>query len=708
VHRVDDYHGVRIADPFRWLENRDNPATARWMAAQNALTSEYLSQLPHRAELRRRLGELADAPRYSRPIVAPPYLLFTKNAGLEDQGVLYRQHERGGDPDVVLDPNTTFRGQPARLTDIAPSRDAKYLALGVAPGGGDWEEYYVLELASNRRLPDRLNWLMTGGIAWCNGGFFYSRYPAPSGSDTPWTQRGHHQVWYHKVNTPQAADVPIYRDPRNPQRFHWATTTQDERFTVLSTSDPASGYDGNGLSMLQVERRRVCITPLVDSFNASLRVIGSVGGRLVVLTNWRAPRWRLILIDPADPLPHRWETLIPEHRQRLEQITSAGGKLFAVYRHRGAHRVSVFDLAGNREHEIDMPGIGSVEGFEGRSDAQSVFWTFSGFVEPPAVYRYDIASRKSTLFWDRPQQIGSVRYQMRRVFFTSKDGTRVPMHIVAKRGVRLNGRNLALIQGYGGFGVSVGPSFNLLLVPLLERGVIYALPSVRGGGEYGQRWHRQGSLRQKQNSFDDFISALEWLQQRGYTSKARCAIQGRSNGGLLVGAVMTQRPDLCRVALLSVPVLDMLRYQYGGIAYHWAVEYGSSKDPDMLPVLLGYSPLHNIASGVRYPATLTCVVDGDERVPPWHSYKFTAALQESGHPSNPYLIRIDRGSGHGPLAVRARLDEAADAYAFMLDEILKDDRCAAGRITRTTRFTVGDHIEVARRRRLPEVGRCGP
>lgn len=670
VHQIDDYHGTAIADPYRWLENDTSAATARWVQAQNAVTFDYLSKIPLRANLRQRLEEIYNYPKYSTPWRAGPYLFFNKNDGLQNQSVLYVQHGEQGAPSVLIDPNALAADGTTRVTNVAASNDAKYLAHGLSQGGSDWQEIFVKDVATKATLADRLRWVKVSDIAWRGDGFYYSRYPAPADTANILSAKNeNHQVWYHRVGTPQSADVLVYEDAAHPQRFHTVSTTDDERFVLLYVSDRGAGNDGNALYALDTKNDTSRFVPLVTTFDDKLTVVDNEDGKLLVLTNRRAPNQRLVLIDPVNPAEANWREIIPERPEPLENVNAAGEKLFAVYRKDVTHRVHVFGRTGKAESEISLPTLGLVSGFGGRQTDSTIFWTFTSFTVPPTTYRYDIASRTSTVFRQTEVQFTPADYETTQVFYPSKDGTKVPMFLVHKKGLARNGKHPTLIYGYGGFNIPLGPSFDPLLIPLLERGAVYALVNLRGGSEYGEAWHQAGWRDKKQTVFDDFIAAAEWLQKNGYTSPAHCALQGRSNGGLLVGAVMAQRPKLCKAALPGVGVMDMLRFQKFTIGWNWAAEYGSSDDPKMFPILRAYSPLHNLKEGVHYPATLITTADHDDRVVPAHSFKFAATLQAKGRGPNPYLIRIETKSGHGAVSTSKRLDETADVYAFVLAQL---------------------------------------
>ncbi len=668
VDAFDYYFGTRVADPYRWLEDDTASAVRAWVQSENAVTFGYLNTIGFRGQLRARLEQLYNYPRIGAPSRTGPYYLFSKNDGLQNQSVLYIQEGLNGTPSVLIDPNALSTDGTVRLGASALSRDGKYFGYGLSSGGSDWQEYLVMETATRMPLPDRIRWVKVSGLTWYQGGFFYSRYPAPA--DTMKALSGsneNHRVYYHRLGTPQGDDQLVFEDPAHPKRFHTMSLTDDERFLILDVSDrSAAGNDGNAVYVRDLSRGESSFRPLVAQFKDSYNVLDNVGEKLLVMTNRNAPNWRVVQIDPDHPEERAWKEILPERPEPLDNASVAGGRLFARYMKDVVHWVYVFGLDGMLEREIPLPTLGRIGGLGGRNDDKEVFYTFSSFTYPPITFKYDIASGASTLFRKTEVPFDPDRFETRQVFFQSRDGTRVPMFIVHRKGLSLDGQRPTLIYGYGGFNITSGPGFNPLLVSLLEQDGVYALVNLRGGGEYGEAWHRAGMLNKKQNVFDDFIAAAEWLQSNGYTSKARCALQGGSNGGLLVGAVMTQRPDLCKVALPAVGVMDMLRYHKFTIGWNWAAEYGSSDDSTQVKNLLSYSPLHNLKPGVSYPATLVTTADHDDRVVPAHSFKFAATLQAAHVGPNPVLIRIETRSGHGAVSTSKRLDETADLYSFML------------------------------------------
>ena len=671
VGHVDDYFGTKVADPYRWMEDDTASAVGKWVEAENAVTFAYLDRIPFRSRLRARLEELYNYPRYGAPSRRAGYYLFSKNDGLQNQSVLYIQRGPEGTPEILIDPNTLSTDGTVRLGAAALSRDGRYFAYGLSQGGSDWQEYRVMETATRRPLPDEIRWVKVSGLSWYQDGFFYSRYPAPD--DTTKALSGSnegHRVYYHRVGTPQSQDRLVFEDPAHPKRFHVVRVTEDERYLLLTISDrTVAGNIGNALYIQDLSVGETGFRPVITTFKDSYSVIDNVGEKLLVETNRNAPNSRVVEIDPADPREGQWREILPEKAEPLSGVSSAGGKLFATYMKDVTHRVYVHDLDGRREREIQLPTLGRVGGFGGQAQDTDVFYTFFSFTFPPTIYRYDIASGMSSVFRETEVPFNPSDYTTEQVFYQSKDGTRVPMFLVHKKDLVRDGQRPTLLYAYGGFNITQGPSFNPLRIALLEQGGVFALANLRGGGEYGEEWHRAGMLLNKQNVFDDFIAAAEWLQDNGWTSKERCAIQGGSNGGLLVGVVMTQRPDLCKVALPAVGVMDMLRYHKFTIGWNWAAEYGSSDDPTQIENLLSYSPLHNLKEGTRYPATLVTTADHDDRVVPAHSFKFAATLQEKHRGPNPVLIRIETRSGHGAVSTSKRLDETADLYSFMFHNL---------------------------------------
>ncbi len=666
VEQVDTYHGTQVADPYRWLEDDTSAETAAWVQAQNKVTFPYLEKIPYRDELQARVKQLNDYEKYTAPSRKGPYVFFRKNSGLQNQSVLYIQKGMNGTPEVLIDPNTW--GDTVALSTFVPSKDAKYAVYGISRSGSDWQELKVMELATKKTLPDTVEWVKVSGAAWHGDGFFYSRYPTPGQGKEKASINENHQVFFHKVGTPQTADLLVFEDKDNPQRFHTVDTTEDERFAILDVSDRGKGKDGNALFVRDLSKGETTFKPLFPEIgDSTYSVLDNVGGHLLVQTNHKAPNWRVIKVDPANPSEANWTDVLPEKSEPIQGAGTAGGKLFATYLKDVTTRAHVYSLDGKLEHEVVLPGPGVASGFGGSRDAEFVFYGFNSLTVPPTIFRYDIASRKSSVF-RAPKVPGydASQYETKQVFYPSKDGTKIPMFLVHKKGLALDGNNPTLLYAYGGFNVVQSPSFSAARLALLEQGVVYASANLRGGGEYGEAWHEQGMKLKKQNVFDDFIAAAEWLIANKYTSTPRLAIQGGSNGGLLVGAVMNQRPELFGVALPAVGVMDMLRFHKFTIGWNWIADYGSSDNPEEFKGLYAYSPLHNIKKGARYPATLITTADHDDRVVPAHSFKYAAALQALASTETPILIRIETKSGHGASSLTKSLETAADVYAFML------------------------------------------
>ncbi|MGE5198464.1 MAG: prolyl oligopeptidase family serine peptidase, partial [Rhodospirillaceae bacterium] len=641
--------------------------TAAWVEAQNKVTFGYLEKIPYRAALKARLEALYNYPKYGAPSRKGDHFFFTKNDGLQNQSVLYIQKGLEGAPEVLIDPNTWSADGTSRLGAFALSKDGKFAVVGVSRAGSDWQEYGVMDVATKQMLPDKLEWIKVSGAAWRGDGFYYSRYPAPAKGKELSSANENHQVYFHKVGTPQSADELVFQDPANPQRFHTVGTTEDERFAILDVSDRGKGKKGNALFVRDLSKNEKQFRPLIGEIgDDSFSVIDNVGDKLLVETDKGAPNGRVVLIDPARPDEANWTTVLAERPEVLQAARTAGGKLFVTYLKDVATVAEVHALDGALENAIALPGPGSASGFGGERDDTFVFYTFTSFNVPPTIYRYDIAARTSSVF-RAPEIPGfdASKYETTQVFYNSKDGTRVPMFLVYRKGLKLDGSNPTLLYGYGGFNITTSPSFNALRIALLEQGVVYASANLRGGGEYGEKWHEAGMKLNKQNVFDDFIAAAEWLIANKYTSAEHLAIQGGSNGGLLVGAVMNQRPELFKVAIPQVGVMDMLRFHKFTIGWNWIADYGSSDNPEEFKALYAYSPLHNIKAGVKYPATLITTADHDDRVVPAHSFKYAATLQEKASHETPLLIRIETKSGHGASSTTKQIETVADIDAFL-------------------------------------------
>ncbi|HMC75916.1 MAG TPA: prolyl oligopeptidase family serine peptidase [Vicinamibacterales bacterium] len=667
--QVDVYHGTKVADPYRWMEDDMSAQTAAWVEAENKVTFPYLEAIPFRPQLQARVKEVSNYAKYSSPSRKGPYYFFSKNDGLQDQSVLYIQKGLEGTPEVLIDPNQWEGAGTTRLGTFVPSMDAKYAVYGISKSGSDWQQYKVMELATKKTLPDTLDWVKVSGVAWQKDGFYYSRYPEPAkGKSEKAAINEDHRVYFHKIGTPQMQDRQIYQDAANPQRFNTVETTDDERFALLTVSDRGKGKDGNALFARDLSRGQREFNPVVKTIgNESYGVVDNIGENLLVETNKNAANGRVVLVDPRKPDEANWKVILPEKPEPLQGVSTAGGKLFATYLKDVTTRAYVYSLDGTLENEVELPGPGNAGGFGGNKDDTFVFYTFNSLNVPPTIYRYDIATKKSTIF--RQPQVPGYNpdlYETKAVSYPSKDGTKIPMFLVHKKGLKLDGTNPTLLYAYGGFNIVQSPTFSAARLALLEQGFVYANANLRGGGEYGEEWHKQGMKLKKQNVFDDFIAAGEWLIANKYTSSERLAIQGGSNGGLLIGAVINQRPDLAKVAIPQVGVMDMLRFHKFTIGFNWIADYGSSDDAEEFKALYAYSPLHNIKAGVKYPATLITTADHDDRVVPAHSFKYAATLQEKAGKDTPILIRIDTKSGHGASSLTKSLETTADIYTFIM------------------------------------------
>ncbi len=673
VPQVDVYFGETVADPYRWLEDENSAETARWVADENKVTFGYLEKIPYRSAVKERLEKLYNYPRYGSPSRKGEYFVFSKNDGLQNQSVLYIQKGLTGEATVLLDPNKFASDGTSRLAGFDMSKNGRYAAYGVSSGGSDWTEYRVMEVQTRKPLSDVVKWAKVSGINWAGDGFYYSGYDAPTEATALTSKNEGHKVFYHRIGTPQSQDELIYEDKANAQRFHNVSTSEDERFAFLSISDRGKGTKGNALFYRDLSKAGKAWIPIIREPGEFLyQVIDNVGEKFLIQTNENAPNWKVVLYDPRlKPLnAPSMQVVLPERPEPLEGARTAGGKLFATYLKDVTTRAYVYDLKGKLENEIVLPGLGSAGGFGGNTDDKFIFYSFSSFNTPPSIYRYDIATRKSTLF--RAPEIPGFKpgdFETKQVFFSSKDGARVPIFLTYKKGIKLDGTNPLLLYGYGGFNIATNPSFSPLRLALLEQGVIYASANIRGGSEYGEKWHEAGMKLKKQNVFDDFIGAAEYLIASKYTSPEKLAIHGVSNGGLLVGAVANQRPDLFKVVIQQAGVMDMLRFQKFTIGWNWITDYGSADNEAEYRVLRTYSPIHNVKKGASYPATLITTADHDDRVVPAHSFKYAAAMQAAQVGSNPVLIRIDTQSGHGASSTTKAIEQNADIYSFIFQNL---------------------------------------
>ncbi|MDR6569482.1 prolyl oligopeptidase family serine peptidase [Chitinophaga ginsengisegetis] len=665
VDTIDNYHGTQIADPYRWLEDDHSPATKAWVDAQNKVTENYLSNIPFRAEIRKRLEELWNYPKNGAPTKHGNYYYFFKNDGLQNQSILYRSATLGGTPEVFLDPNKLSAAGTTALGSMSFSKDGKHFAYLLSKAGSDWQEGFVMDVETRQLLSDKLEWVKFSGLSWKGNGFYYSRYDKPDEQNKLSQKNEFQKVYYHRLGDPQEKDELIYVDKEHPLRNAGVDVTEDERFLILSTSEGTSGRELWFRDLQNPAQKE--FTLLVKGFANEPDVIDNDGDKLLVRTNHNAPNYKIVLIDPANPAEANWKVIVPEKKEALQGVGLAGGKLFLSYLKDASTRVYQYDYKGKLEHEVKLPGLGTASGFGSKKEDKEFFYTYTSFITPPAVYKYEVATGISTLYNKAEVKFNPAEYETKQVFFKSADGERVPVFLSYKKGIRLNGNNPVLLYGYGGFNIAMTPSFSVSNLYFMEQGGIYAVVSLRGGSEYGEAWHKAGMMEKKQNVFNDFIGAAEYLIKAKYTNPGKIAIRGGSNGGLLVGACMTQRPELFKVALPAVGVMDMLRFQKFTIGWAWAVEYGSSDNAEQFKYLLKYSPLHNLKPGTAYPATLITTADHDDRVVPAHSFKFAATLQADNAGPNPTLIRIETQAGHGAGKPTSKMiDEAADIWAFTM------------------------------------------
>lgn len=660
----DNYFGTEVADPYRWLETPDSQAVTDWVNAQNEVTFSFLEKIPYREKIRKRLEEVWNYPRYSAPFKRGDHYFYYKNDGLQNQAVLYKMDDLEGEAEVFLDPNSFSEDGTVSLTNFSVSDDGKYAAYGKSSGGSDWNEFFVRNIETGEDLEDHLKWIKFSGASWKDDGFYYGRFAAPEEGKELAAANENKQIYFHKLGTSQEDDVLVFEDKSRPKMGIYASTTEDERYLLLYMTMGAT--NDNALSVRDLSSPGSPIIPLVEQFDHSYDVIDNVDNKLLVLTNSGASRYRLVEVDVNQPDQANWREIIPEQEEVLSSVSYVGGKLFARYMKDASSRILIYDLAGKQSGEVKLPRKGTVGGFGGKKSDTEAFYTFSSFTYPSSIFRYDVESGTSTLFRKSEVDFDPEQYEEKQIFFTSKDGQKVPMFVVHKKGIELNGKNPTFLYGYGGFNINILPGFVTANIPLLEAGGIYVSVNLRGGGEYGEDWHKAGMLDKKQNVFNDFIGAAEYLIENKYTSPEYLAIHGRSNGGLLVGATMCQRPELFKVAFPGVGVMDMLRFHKFTIGHAWVVEYGSSENEADFPNLYGYSPLHNLKEGTCYPATMVTTADHDDRVVPAHSFKFAAQLQATQGCDNPALIRIDTKAGHGAGKPTSMIiEEKADIWAFM-------------------------------------------
>jgi prolyl oligopeptidase len=661
----DTYFGTVVEDPYRWLEDDNSAETADWVKTENQLTFGYLAKLPFRDKIKSRLTELWNFPKYGVPFKEAGKYFFYKNSGLQNQSVLYTTTDLSDEPKVLLDPNTLSTDGTAALSGIEISNDGKYLLYQVAKSGSDWNEIFVKNIETGEMLPDHILWVKFSGIGWYKDGFYYSAYDKPEAGSELSKSNEFQKIYFHKLGTDQAADQLIASDSKNSKQTFGAELTEDKRFLLISKSQSTNG---NALEIKDLNKKNSGFVSLMDRYEFEFSPVDNIGNDLYVRTNYKAPKYRLVKIDTNHPEGKNWVDIIPEKKDVMESVSIIAGKLVVNYMIDAHSKVEVYSCDGVLDHEVQLPGIGTVSAFSGKKDENIAFFSYTSFNTPGEIYKYDFTTNQSTLHFRPEVKFNPDDFEVKQEFYASKDGTKIPMFIVYKKGLELNGKNPTLLYGYGGFNISLTPAFSASRIAFIENGGVFAMPNLRGGGEYGEEWHKAGTKLQKQNVFDDFIAAAEYLISQKYTSSEKLAIQGGSNGGLLIGAVTNQRPDLFKVALPQVGVMDMLRYNKFTIGWSWAGDYGISDDnAEMFNYLYAYSPYHTIKKGIAYPAILATTADHDDRVVPAHSFKYTARMQEY-NPENklPLLIRIDSKAGHGAGKPTAKvIEEYTDVWSFV-------------------------------------------
>lgn len=666
---VDEYFGTKVADPYRWLENDTSAQTMAWVDAQRQLTDEYLSHIPLRQEIKERLTQIADYERYGVPSKRFGKYFFSKNDGLQNQSVYYIQDADGGEPEVLLDPNKLSDDGTVSLGGMSMSNDGKYLAYTIQRSGSDWVEIYVIDIATKNLLQDHIEWAKFTGASWYKDGFFYAAYDKPVAGKEFSNVNENHKIYYHKLGDAQEKDVLFYENPEQPRYFHGVSLTDDERYMFLYESGQGAGHT---VWMRDMNDPKGEFVQIAFNMDYNYSPIDVIDGKMYVMTNYDAPKGQICVVDVDDlnkASIENWEVLLPESDDVMVSAQMGAGKILVTYDKDASNHAFVYNLDGTMQHEIQFPTFGSA-GISSRYEEPEIFYAFTSFTFPTTIYRYDIQSNTSEVFSAPKVDFNPDDYVTEQIFYNSKDGTRVPMFLTYRKDIKKDGKNPTLLYGYGGFNITLNPGFSVMRIPFLEMGGIYAMANLRGGNEYGEEWHQAGTKLQKQNVFDDFIAAAEYLIDNQYTSPDYLAINGGSNGGLLVGACANQRPDLFRVAVPQVGVMDMLRYHLFTIGWNWASDYGTSEDSEeMFKALYAYSPLHNIKSGadVHYPAIMVTTADHDDRVVPAHSFKYAATLQAAQTGSEPKIIRIDTKAGHGGGKPMAKvIEEQADIYAFVL------------------------------------------
>jgi prolyl oligopeptidase len=664
--QVDDYHGVKVADPYRWLEDLDSEETRAWVEAENKLSFAYLAAIPARTALKDRLTKLWNYEKYGTPFKEGNRYFYTRNSGLQNQSVLYTVTSLDAQPQLVLDPNTLSPDGTVAVSGLQASPDGKLLAYSLSASGSDWQNWKVRDVETGKDLSDDLKWVKFSNVSWTRDGkgFFYCRYDEPK-SDTLKGTNYFQKVYFHKLGTPQTDDVLVFERPDQKDWLFGGNVTEDGNYLIIVVFQ---GTDvKTRIYFKDLKAKDAQVVKLLDDFDAAYTFVGNEGTRFWFQTDLQAPRGKLIEIDTANPARSNWKVIVPEAKETLQTTTFVNNKFILNYLKDAYTQVKIYDTSGKFVNEVKFPEIGSAEGFGGKGSDKETFYSFTGFTTPATIYRYDMTTGKSTIFRQPKVDFNPANFETKQVFYTSKDGTKVPMFITYKKGLKLDGNNPTYLYGYGGFNISMTPGFSVGNLVWMEMGGVYAQPNLRGGGEYGEEWHQAGMKLKKQNVFDDFIAAAQWLIDNKYTSTPKLAIGGGSNGGLLVGAALTQRPDLFGAALPGVGVMDMLRFQKFTIGWAWVSDYGSSDNAEEFKALYAYSPLHNIKPGTSYPPTMITTADHDDRVWPGHSFKFAAALQAAQAGNAPILIRIETKAGHGAGKPTSKLiEELADRWAFLV------------------------------------------
>jgi prolyl oligopeptidase len=667
VDHVDNYHGTKVADPYRWLEDLDSDETHKWVEAQNKVTFGWLGQVPVRERIHRRLTELWNYERFGLPVKKGGRYFFTKNDGLQNQNAVYVIDRVDGQPRLLLDPNKLSADGTVALTNWVPSEDGKLFAYGLASAGSDWQEWHVMEVDSGRKLTDYIKWIKFSRVVWTpdNKGFYYSRYDEPPPGEQYTGANYYQKLFYHRLGEEQTSDTLAYKRDDEKEWGFDGEVTDDGRYLIISVWRGTE--QKNQVFYKELAKADAPVVELLKGFDAEYEFIDNDGARFWFVTDSEAPLRRVIAIDTDQPERSNWKELIAESKDTLQGATAIGNHFVVRYLKDGCSAVRLFDLAGKPVRDVVLPDLGTVSGFSGRRDDSETFYAFTSYTVPGSIYRYDVKTGEGSIFREPKVSFDSKQFETKQIFYNSKDGTRVPMIIVGRKGMKLDGNNPTILYGYGGFNIAQSPAFQVSSIAWLEMGGVYAVANLRGGGEYGREWHEAGMKDKKQNVFDDFISAAEWLISNNYTSPQKLAIRGGSNGGLLVGAAMTQRPDLFAAAVPAVGVMDMLRFHKFTIGWAWVNEYGSSDDEKEFANLIKYSPLQNIKPSTKYPATLIMTGDHDDRVVPAHSFKFAATLQGAQAADKPVLIRIETRAGHGAGTPTSKLIEAAtDVLTFLV------------------------------------------